>query len=223
MAKVTIDRAFDLWPEYELRLGEKVFGIPPLTLGRFLNLTGPAVMECTEVVQLGLLGILEKMTTDAGRTPEDVLAGRLLASLDPKSLFPIASAIIPRLDEAAWTAFGGILELEAVGRFLYELHDWEFIGQELGVTEEHEVPTGATVNAALTGFAQATGRTVEDLLEMRLEGFYHYARGIRELRAQLELAAKGPLSTPEELGVPIVKDAGSPLWDAMEKAENGNG
>jgi hypothetical protein len=220
MAKVAFDSAFDLWPEHELRLGEKVYLVPPLTLGRFLALTGPAVASSALEVQLAVIRMIERMNARTGEIPDEILAGQLLGSLDPAALWPVAAAIIPRLDRDDWLTHGGILELESVGRFLYQIHDWEFVGNELGTMEQHESPTRATVTGALAGFAKATGRTVESLLEMRLEGFYYYARGMRELREQIIPSED---ATPEALGLPVQKDAekASPIWSAMEAADNG--
>ena len=217
MTVVSFEAAFAFRPTFTLTVAKREYTVLPLSLGRFLALTGPAAAKAgpglltagTDLMQ-AMLGVLE------GKEPSEEMM-RALARVSPAALSPIVSAIVPEMDAKGWDDDGGILELLEVGRFLADAHDWDMIGEELGLSEQYATPIQKSVAAALTAFAKVAERPVEEILAMRLEGFFYHKRAYRELADE----QGSPVVTPEAVGVVPQSDPEKkhPLWGALDEAD----
>jgi len=152
---VSVADAWSLAPIGELRLGERVVPVPPLTFGRFQRL----------------------LAVDHG----DVAAK--LVSRDAAALAPLAAIVVPGITEAEWRENASTVTVAHLFALFATGHDWPMIGEAIrfGEAQEpgEEPPTMTQVVAGLLAVAKGSGETVERLTEMRVEGFYLIVDALR--------------------------------------------
>jgi hypothetical protein len=222
------ERAFDFWPTFDLKLGPDTLVVPPLSIGRFLGVSEAAGRSSSDLT-MAMATILDTFAHAKGTDPQ--IIGKTLGAFPPSALWPMIEAVVPRLTAKQWEEYGGIVEAMDLLKFFVDTHDWELVGQELGAGEKHETPSRITVLGAMTMLARAAGRPMEDLLGLRLEGFFYYQKGIREAAERdAEVTQPEVSAEPEDVGVTPQKDPGRlhqvwSVYDAADAAakESGNG
>jgi hypothetical protein len=226
MPRVPLERAYDFRPTTELRLGSRTYTGLPLSLGRFLRLCAvpsEAGLEVEQAANAMLIAVMKLQKQDP-KTEDVAQLGRVLAQFPPEPLHALVCEIIPEIDSVTWSEHGGIGELVSLGMFLYRTHDWDLIGVELGEGQKDvETPSRLTVATALHGLALRTGRKMEELLAMRVEGFFYFRRSVIEL-AEREKDAEYPADQdPHHIEQHAKKDpaAVSSLLAQLEKADAG--
>jgi hypothetical protein len=214
------ERAFDFWPTFALKLGPETLTVEPLSLGRFLRVCAvPA--ETAGALEKASAAMLSAVATNIGSEIGAAL-GKALAEFPPEALFSLVREVVPRLEEKAWNEYGGLGEAISLLNYFVGVHDWDLIGEELGSGEKTvETPSRLTVVAALTGLANLTGRKLEELYAMRVEGFFYFRRANKELTDRAKEAEEPKGYQPEELGIPVNHDPERlhGIWDTIARAD----
>jgi hypothetical protein len=210
--------AGDLSPMLEIRLGEKTFPVPPLTLARFMKLTA-----CNWSALLkGILGskapgVGEPMTDEDVKNPRAFAAklGASLVDFPHVPFAPLIAAVVPGLTEKEWGEHGTpVVMLDLYYRFA-TAHDWKLIADAIGFGKPVEkAATGATIAGALMAFCQAYPfYKPEDLLAMRVDYFFLIRNGV----APVPEDAAAALEDVSSIG--HTKDPTNPLWAALDEAD----
>lgn len=190
--------------------------VPPLTLGRFLDL-----MACDW--QSLARGLLSADLIGAGSAQLAEFLGRQLAGIDHRVFGPLLVAVTPGLTLAEWDEGGNVPNAFRVLHYLANAHDWKLIGKAIGWGDEtEESPTRSTVAHALVRMSSTTGYTVEQLLATRVEGFFYLRDGL--FAPESTEAVDDNLLTP---GAGIADGAGlindperrSSLWGEIDAAD----
>lgn len=162
MRPAAVADAWSLAPIGEVRLGDRVVPVPPLTFGRFQRLLGVSHVEATE---------------------------RLVAR-DASALAEIAAIVVPGITEAEWREHASTVTALHLFSLFVGAHDWSFIADAIRLGEPvedgEEIPTLPQVVAGLIAVAKGSGETVERLVEMRVDGFYLLVEALRERRPAQE-------------------------------------
>lgn len=196
-------RSFDLRPLGEIRLGGRTFPVPPLTFARFQSLLSTNAAE---------------LVAHYAWLPDEELP------FDPVPLTPLAVAVVPGLDAETW-AEHATPQIAAMLFLLFAKgHDWQAISDAIGFGEPRKdgekPPTQGLVMAGLLSLAQQSGTPVADLMELRVEGFYAIAAGVKARNeAMREAQAPGRHEIPTGLG--RREDGGAGLLAMMEEADRG--
>ena len=155
MKTVSVADAWSLAPIGELRLGERVVPVSPLTFGRFQRL----------------------LAADHG----DIAAK--LVGRDAGALAPLAAIVVPGVTEAEWRENASTVTVAHLFALFAAEHDWKMISDAIRFGEAPEpgesAPTMTQVTAGLLAVAKGSGETVERLTEMRIEGFYLIVDALR--------------------------------------------
>lgn len=157
--QATVADAWSLAPIGELRLGERVFPVPPLTFGRFQRLIG---------------------ADHSGATAR-------LMEHDAAGFAEVAAIVVPGITEADWREHASTMTALHLFALFAEAHDWKFIADAIRLGEPleegEEIPSLTQVTAGLVAVGKATGYTIEGLTGMRVDGFYLLVDALREQRA----------------------------------------
>jgi hypothetical protein len=219
VAAVPLQRAFDLTPGYELRLGPKAHPVPPLTLGRFMDL-----MACDWSLLATALKAVQTPATDeapAKDDPEKLAAqvGKSLAYFPTEAFAPLIASVVPGVTEAEWKEHGSGTEFMFLYRYFGMTHDWFLIRKAIGFGDPKAAPaTRSTVTAALLSFCQRfPSESLAGLLSMRVEGFFYMRDGAAELMGA-EQDEEGDSLPP---GGAILQDPEkkNSIWAAIDKAQ----
>ena len=155
MKSVAVADAWSLEPIGELRLGERVFPVPPLTFARFQRLLG-----------IDHAAIVAAMTGGG-------LAGA----------WPAVEACVPGVPRDLWEEEAMPPDVASLFLVFVKGHDWAFISDAIRFGEPPEPgekpSTRAEVVGGLIAIARATGYTIEALNAMRVEGFYMLVEALR--------------------------------------------
>lgn len=150
--------AWSLDPIGELRLGDRLVPVPPLTFGRFQRLLA---LPSSEFI-------------------------RAMATGDVAAAFPWAEVVIPGLSRTEWEGGATAATIGKLFMLFTRGHDWAFIGDAIRFGEpadaDEEMPTIVTLAAGLLAIARASGHRIGDLVEMRLEGFHLLVETLRRER-----------------------------------------
>lgn len=221
MPQVPLQRAFDLTPGYELRLGPKVHPVPPLTLGRFMDL-----MACDWTLLRKALEVVKPPATSEAiaQEPEKLAAqiGKSLAYFPFEAFAPLILAAIPGVTEAEWREHGSGTEFLALYRYFGITHDWSLITKAIGFGDSKAAPaTRSTVTAALLSFTRTfPSESVQGLLGTRVEGFFYMRDGASELFGEPD-AEENDEPGEISLGGTHIYDPEkkASIWATLEKAE----
>lgn len=192
MKTTSVADAWSLAPIGNIRLGTRDVPIPPLTFSRFQRLLSLPTAE-----------LVRAMTTG------DVAAAA-----------PWAEVVLPGLSRAEWNDFATPATIGKLFLAFAKGHDWSYIGEAIRFGEPpdegEEPPTPVMLAAGLLGMARASGYTITELTDMRLEGFHLL---VEVLRGQPRL---------EEGGVPfgfeyVPPGESTPLFDLLKKADEARG
>ena len=232
--QATVADAWSLAPIGELRLGERVFPVPPLTFGRFQRLIGaePEKIAAALVVEtpparrtLAERGMDRALRWSILHTPR--LTRWLWRVVDLFGLgvrhVPVPEAArwvaicVPGVTEADWRKHGTQRHVAQLFLVFGRAHDWGFIADAIRLGEPlddgEQLPSLTEITAGLVAVGKATGYTIEALTEMRLDGFYRLVDALREQRAP-EPGGELPL------GIEYADQTdGSRLLDLLAKAE----
>lgn len=161
MMRATVADAWSLAPIGELRLGEKVFPVPPLTFARFQRLIGA----------------------------DHTAATARLVEHDAAAFAEIAAIVVPGITEADWREFASTKTALYLFALFVDAHDWKLISDAIRLGEPAEpgedIPTLQQITAGLVSIGKATSYTIEALTEMRVDGFYLLVDALREDRVQV--------------------------------------
>ena len=240
MPKVSVEKAFSPRPTHRLDLGERALDVPPLTLGRFLALSGCDFNALTVALAAGAIGAAPRAGSaetmevlkgvvaraKAGADPDaireafveehpDMIAdlGTALAAIDYHAFTPLVCAAVPDLEPAEWDAHGNPIKALDLFAFFLKVHDWTFIGDTIGFgkpkEKDEKSTTGSTVSGALVAFCRAHPfYSPEQLLEMRVEGFFHLRVGAEEAhKAREEAQQEYRMAAPETGGTVYMDEA----------------
>lgn len=159
--RATVADAWSLAPIGELRLGEKVFPVPPLTFARFQRLIGA----------------------------DHTAATARLVEHDAAAFAEIAAIVVPGITEADWREFASTKTALYLFALFVDAHDWKLISDAIRLGEPAEpgedIPTLQQITAGLVSIGKATSYTIEALTEMRVDGFYLLVDALREDRVQV--------------------------------------
>lgn len=149
--------------------------LPPITLGRLMQLLA---FDPVQLVDL-LASVLS-----SGREDADLPDG-----LDCHGLEEIVRVLMPDLPAGLWAECGTTAHVAELMTALAAGEDWSYLAGALGLDEEGlerraEQEGEMDSETFLLGAATLLGRTPEQLLDMRAEGFY------RLLEAAIERANK---------------------------------
>lgn len=217
MAAVPLQRAFDLTPGYELRLGPKVYPVPPLTLGRFMDL-----MACDwSLLSVALKAVQTPPSTEPLATEPEKLAaqiGKSLAYFPTAAFAPLIVTVVPGVTSSEWEEHGTGTEFLRLYRYFGLTHDWLLICKAIGFGDPKAAPaTRSTVTAALLSFCQRfPSESLEGLLNKRVEGFFYMRDGASELMGEQE--GEGESLPP---GGNIIHDPEkkASIWATIERAQ----
>jgi hypothetical protein len=203
----------------------------------------------TGSAELPSLGMLKNLIADAKAAGEEIALretverdfpglvhdlARMLHALPPAAVAPLVLAVVPGLDPEAWKAHGTPIKALDLFRFFCGAHDWTFISETIGYgkpkDKDEQPTTKATVSGALLSFCRAHPfYSPEQLLDMRVEGFFHLRAGATEAFEKAEAASDvsaGSTLSEEELirasGAPVRK-ASSELLASIEAADRDAG
>lgn len=242
MVRGLID-AWSLEPLGVLRLGDREFPVPPLTLGRFQRLLGLD----TEALTKGLLAEYKTTPPRSVRVMRALLRLSILRGLPGRRLmwwaierfhighrlYRAASAadavglVVPGVTPSVWKEHGSQLEFSKLFLLFADGHDWAYIANAIRfgepVEEGEELPDPDDIAQGLIAVAKETGHSVEQLATMRLEGFYRLVAALRaKAEAQEDAVAQsrhpqgGPLP-----GVEYVDEIPEELRELIRKAREG--
>lgn len=159
--RATVADAWSLAPIGELRLGEKVIPVPPLTFARFQRLIGA----------------------------DHTAATARLVEHDAAAFAEIAAIVVPGITEADWREFASTKTALYLFALFVDAHDWKLISDAIRLGEPAEpgedIPTLQQITAGLVSIGKATSYTIEALTEMRVDGFYLLVDALREDRVQV--------------------------------------
>lgn len=230
--RATVADAWSLAPIGELRLGEKVFPVPPLTFARFQRLIGaePQAFVSALVDKVPTKTAAERLMARALRWTI-LYAPRLtrylwklvdLFGLGKQNgrvpeLAGLVRICVPDVPEELWKTHGA--PIDAVNLFLTfgRGHDWSLISDAIRLGEPLEpgetMPSQADFVGGLLAVAKATGYKVEELTEMRVDGFYLLVEALREQRPP-EVGGEIPMGVEYEN-----QEGSSALLDMLKRAE----
>ena len=209
--------ANDLSPMLEIRLGEKMYQVPPLSLARFMRLTAcnwTALL--TGILGSPAAGLSSSLSVEDAKDPA-AFAKKLGASLVdfPHVPFaPLVAAVVPGLSESEWTEHGDAVVLLRLYHAFGKTHDWKLISDAIGFGKSQAKPTTeGTIAGALMLFCQRFPfYKPEDLLSMRVDYFFLIRNGVMPQKEE-------PESTDDIPEAVYVKAPDSPLWAALEEAD----
>lgn len=196
------------------------FRVPPLSLGRFLDLMASDWM----MLARRLLG---SEVTNPGDVSAAEILGRQLAGIDHGAFTSAVCAVVPGMTPETWETRGDVVSFFRLVDYFAKAHDWNLIGKAIGWGEEkvdEATPTRASVTAALLSFCRAfPTQSVEELLAMRVEGFFYLRDGANETLRGSEsdegdiLAAGGGIAD----GSGLINDTErrSSLWGSIDAAD----
>jgi hypothetical protein len=197
------------------------FPVPPLTLGRFLDLMASDWVVMTR----RLLG----SDCSGGGADAAELLGRQLAGIDHGAFTGPVCAVVPGMTADVWEKHGDTVSAFRLVDYFTKAHDWGLIGKAIAWGEEkvdEETPTRATVTAALLTFCRNfPTQTPRDLLETRVEGFFYLRDGATEtLRGSEPEAEEGDILAPGQGiadGAGLINDTErrSSLWGSIDAAD----
>lgn len=200
--RATVADAWSLAPIAEVRLGEEVFPVPPLTFARFQRLLSADHQK----VVAGLAGEARYAPSFATRAFRRMLKWAILRAprakrplwwlvnrfgigakpLPAPSAAALVHLVIPAVPEATWREHGTQQEFARLFLTFSKAHDWGFISDAIRFGEPVDagetMPSQTDLVNGLLAIAKATGYTVEDLTEMRVDGFYLLVEALREQR-----------------------------------------
>lgn len=198
------------------------FAVPPLTLGRFLDL-----MASDWVVMARRL--LGSECADSGDVTAAEVLGRQLAGIDHGAFTGPVCAVVPGMTPDVWEKHGDTVSAFRLVDYFAKSHDWALIAKAIGWGEEkidEETPTRATVTAALLTFCRNfPTQTPRDLLETRIEGFFYLRDGATEtLRGPQDALEEGDILAPgggiaDGSGLINDTERRSSLWGAIDAAD----
>lgn len=184
--------AFSVEPLGAVEIGGRRYDVPPLTRARFLRVQAfgpeqllgalflatvggaPRATRAKAVERLGLaalqvagpdgLALLERLFTPA------VAAERI------KGLADVIEIVVPGLDAKTWREHGTHAAFVEISRLIADGHDWRYVAEQMGLDDADDDDEadgkGGDEETALLLFCQHFGHSVEQLLAMRIEGFY---------------------------------------------------
>lgn len=170
--------AFDSRPLGTLTLGGREYAIPPLTFGRFQRLLGQDMAR-----------LVAEIPTFAA----EALTGTV-------------AIVAPEIDPDDWKAHATEQTVARLFLMFAKGHDWPLISDAIDFGKEPEAgkkpPSPTELTSALLAFCRANpAYSIEDLLGMRLEGFYLLVAAQREMNERAAAEAKGDTSAPETIPV----------------------
>jgi len=190
--KATVADAWSLAPIGELRLGDRLVPVPPLTFGRFQRLIGSDHSE----------------------------AVAKLAAHDAAAFADLACIVVPGITAAEWRENASTMTALHLFTLFVGAHDWPLIADAIRLGEPvepgEEMPTLAQVTGGLVAVGKATGYTIEGLTEMRVDGFYLLVDALREQR-EPQPGGDLPVGIDYE-----DQTGGSKLLDLLKRAEEAN-
>lgn len=244
MVRGLID-AWSLEPLGVLRLGEREFPVPPLTLGRFQRL----LCLDTEALTKGLLAEYKATPPRSVRVMRALLRLSILRGLPGRRfmwwivdrfhigrrLYRAESAaaavalVVPGVTPSVWKEHGSQVEFSRLFVLFADGHEWGYIADAIRfgepVAEGEELPDPDDIAQGLIAVAKETGHTVEQLATMRLEGFYRLVAALRakaeaedDARAQSMHPQGGPLPGVEYADAAELPDE---LQELIRKAREG--
>lgn len=174
-------------------------------------------------------GLLDsKLLLVDGDSAAEVL-GRQLAGIDHRAFTGPVCAVVPAMSREAWERWGSTVEAYRLIHFFHGTHDWPLIGKAIGWGEEkvdEATPTRASVTAALLSFCRAfPTQSVEELLAMRVEGFFYLRDGANEtLRGSEPEADEGDIlmaggGIADGSGLINDTERRSSLWGSIDAAD----
>jgi hypothetical protein len=234
--RLSLKAAFDLEPVLELRIGpwlqKRTYRVPPLTFGRFDELTRQ--LGLLPQLRASLLAAAEKLkdipSGPLSRAAMNSFVGRHLMLFPVSDFFPLAKAVVPGLKEKDW-AQASLFDLNDLFLFFARTHDWSFIAEAMGFGQprENACATDEEAYAALLGMAIETGQDLSYLLNLRVEAFFTTVVSLRlrhellaEAREEVEHEAEGWTGPrPADQVLPFVKDPekAANLQRLMEEAD----
>lgn len=222
-----------------LRLGEREFPVPPLTLGRFQRLLSAE----TQAVVKGLMAERQGPVPLSVRIARRILRSAVLrrSRFTPllwkivdrfhigRGLYrattatELACLLVPGLTPRFWKEHASQVHVLDMFLLFARGHEWGYISDAISFgepLEEGEVlPSPDDITAGLLSVARETGHTIEQLSTMRVEGFYRLTAAIRakaeaQERTQSEHATPGgPLP-----GIEYVSEVPASLADLLNRA-----
>lgn len=200
-------RSFDLRPLGEVILGGRTFSVPPLTFGRFNAL----LATDTAALVSHYAGLPE---TEKGEE----------MPFDPGPLTPLVVAVVPGLDAETWRKHATPQDAAKLFLLFAKGHDWQMIADAIDFGKLPEKgerpPSKGLVMAGLLALAQQSGVSVAELMDVRVEGFYSIAEGVKA-RNEMTRATAEPESREIPMGLGRREDGGAGLMAMMEAADRG--
>lgn len=180
--RISFARAFDLTRTRTVRIGGTDYHVPPISFGRFQDL-------------LRLDPELARKTLGSETIEEvaEVLTGldaiERMSRLDVFPLFEHAAALVPGLEREHWRV-ATILDVIELFAFFSQEHDWRYVSEAIafGKPREEDEPTVNMVGLAdaMLRLAERLDCSMQELLAMRLEGFYLCIDALKDRKRQAE-------------------------------------
>ena len=191
----TVADAFSLEPlscegVKPFELGGRPYPVPPLTLGRFLQLQGfDAVALSCELLGQPIpegapsISIGQMLAALGTAPPAEVMLGGLVSALrlaggghlDVACLADLVAVLVPGVEPDVWREHGTGWHVSALVALFGRNHDWGYISAAIRFGEQpDEEEGGSPIEEGILAFTQmypGVG-SVRDVLDFRLEGFY---------------------------------------------------
>ncbi len=203
MVRGVVD-AWSLEPIGSLKLGQGEYPVPPLTFARFQRLLG----------------------LDAPAF------ARAIAGGDIRAAWPCVQVCVPSVPRQEWDDYATQKTVADLFLLFVRGHDWVFIGEAIRFGQPQApgetMPSQNDVASGLLAVAKQSAHRIEDLLAMRVEGFYYVVEAIREEADRKAAAVREALGEVEGPLPGMAYEAAVPssLLDLMSRAEgvsDGNG
>lgn len=226
-----------------LRLGEREFPVPPLTLGRFQRLLsaetqavvkglmaerqGPAPWSVRAARRILRLAVLHRsrLTPFLWRAVDKLGIGRGLYRATAAA--DLACLLVPGLTPRLWKEHASQVHVLDLFLLFARGHEWGYISEAIRFGEPLEdgevLPTPDDITEGLLAVAKETGHTIEQLSTMRVEGFYRLTAAIRAKSEAQEREQKAHATPGGPLpGIEYVSEVPSSLTDLLDRATGGS-
>jgi len=188
--------AIDAWaldPIGKVVLGGISYEVPPLTLAKFQRLLA-----------------LDSAALMAG-----------LANGNDNAILPFLAVACPHITEDVWRQDGSMPDVAELFMMFIQGHDWKLIGEAMNFGEAlqpgEKIPTRVDVTKGLLAIARETGYKLEELLGMRVDGFYRFVEAIKSKHTEENASAED--DAPDAMLAEYGGKVSESLLDSLSRAE----
>lgn len=178
--KLSLREAFALEPVLDVKVGERTYGVPPLTFGRLDELV--KAQKDTDLAALKSEDFASRIKDGSAEA-----IGRALAYFPTEAFAPSAVAVIPGMTRDVWQKSGTPFIFLDLVRFFAATHDWGFISEMMfGRAGEKTEASNIDLQTAILMIAKELGCRIDEPLGFRAEGFFMAVDAIKSRRIAQE-------------------------------------